>query len=972
MIDEWTKTTCPYCGVGCGVEVKIVNDNASTHVSTDKNIDDINIVGTNHKTATQFIVRGDDSHPANFGRLCSKGLSLGETITDEGKLLTPSINGQKATWDKAINHVADSFSKTIEKYGPDSVAFYVSGQLLTEDYYIANKLIKGFIGSANIDTNSRLCMSSSVAGHKRAFGSDTVPNCYEDFELAELVVLIGSNLAWCHPVLYQRLKAAKENNPHLKIVVIDPRKTDTCDIADLHLPIKSGSDVALFNGLLSYLSNFNYLDKDYIEQHTNNFSEAVFTAQKETKTTYEERFNFLTLANITGLSIHKIEVFYELFAKTEKSLSVFSQGVNQSSSGTDKVNSIINCHLATGRIGKEGSGPFSITGQPNAMGGREVGGLANMLAAHMDFPEENNPKSYDNWQAVSDFWQTKKLAKKPGLKAVDLFNAIDEGKIKALWIMATNPVVSMPDSNKIKSALEKCPLVVVSDCIADTDTTAYADVLLPAMGWAEKSGTVTNSERRISRQRSIVQADIITTDRPNNNLSSDNNVTSHKQLSEAKPDWWIISQVAKEMGFNGFNFKTPADIFREHATLTNVNNKGTRDLNLSALANITDEAYDNLAPCQWPLPSTTENKNTQKAKRFFANGDFYTSNKKANMIAVNYKSPVHAPCSDYPIILNSGRIRDQWHTMTRTGIVAKLGAHLSEPFLQVHPQDAETLALHDGCIANIDSKWGETKARIVITDKVNIGESFMPIHWSHTHAANGKACNVVSPDVDSVSGQPELKHTPINIKRWAHETNALTISKTALDKCFLDENFDYWVKQRIENGYLYYLASTQKSEAIIAVLQEKMHPIMGISIEFHNKKDKLYRNAKIVNKQLLAAFIVAPNINNSDYAWLNTLLVRELDTEIQRSLLSGVASASLLTGKQICACKQIGELTITQSLQEFLKSTISHDAHSQTTEKALESIRTCTGAGTGCGSCIPEIKQIIENFTPSRIDGAII
>lgn len=961
---EWTKTTCPYCGVGCGVEVKSIEVKSAEVKSVEEKKTNDNIAEGNNKTEPRFIVRGDKAHPANFGRLCSKGLALAETITNKGKLLTPSIDGQQASWDKAVDYVANGFLDTIKKYGPDSVAFYVSGQLLTEDYYVANKLIKGFIGSANIDTNSRLCMSSSVAGHKRAFGSDTVPNCYEDFELAELIVLIGSNLAWCHPVLYQRLKAAKEVNPQLKVVVIDPRKTDTCDIADIHLAIKAGSDIALFNGMLSYLANFNYLDHEYINAHTNNFNDALTSAQEDTNTEYNERFNFLTLANITGLSITQIETFYEWFASTDKTLSVFSQGVNQSSSGTDKVNSIINCHLATGRIGREGSGPLSITGQPNAMGGREVGGLANMLAAHMDFPDEGNPESYAGWQTVSDFWQAENLAKKPGLKAVDLFDAVGEGKIKAIWIMATNPVVSMPDSNKIESALKKCPLVVVSDCIANTDTTTYADVLLPAMGWAEKSGTVTNSERRISRQRSILQTDIITTDASNN----------HREVNQAKPDWWIMCQVAKKMGFNGFDFKTPADIFREHATLTGANNNGSRDFDISALANITNEAYDNLTPAQWPLTPITENQPTKKLKRFFADGDFYTNNKKANMIAVQYKAPAHAINADYPMVLNSGRIRDQWHTMTRTGIVPKLGAHLSEPFLQVHPLDAETLALSDGCIAEIKSKWGQAKARVAITENVNVGESFMPIHWSQTHASDGTVCALISPDVDPISGQPELKHTPINIEPWEHQTNAITISKTELNKNLLDNYFDYWVKREIESGYLYYLASSQKSEKIIAELQKKLLSIMGINIEFHNKKEGIYRSAKIVDKHLLAACIVAPRLNNDDYAWLDTLLAKELNTDIQHSLLSGVARASLLSGKQICACKQVGELTIRQNIQKFLGSDTMHSVYSNekyNADKTLENVKTCTDAGTGCGSCVSEIKQIIDTIIPAKIDEAI-
>ena len=508
----WTKTTCAYCGVGCGVEAKV---NAQGLLD----------------------IRGDKQHPANYGRLCSKGLALGETVSHEGRLLQPSIDGLDTSWDNALTHVATQFSQIIKDHGPDAIAFYASGQLLTEDYYVANKLMKGFIGSGNIDTNSRLCMSSTVAGHKRAFGSDTVPVCYQDLEKAQMVVITGSNLAWCHPVLFQRLKAAKEDNPALFIVVIDPRKTATCAIADLHLAIQPGADVALFNGLLAYLSEHKKTDSDYIQKYTQGFQAALDSAIDECT----DRDNLLSRLAVDEQTLN---AFYAKFAETEKVVTIYSQGVNQSSQGTDKVNSILNCHLATGRIGKEGMGPFSVTGQPNAMGGREVGGLANTLAAHMEF---GNPVEHS---LISEFWGTENLARAPGLKAIELFDAIDNGKIKAVWIMATNPVVSLPNSHKTIAALKKCPLVVVSDCIKDTATTRLADVLLPAQGWSEKSGTVTNSERRISRQRRILASP-----------------------GEAKADWWIVSEVAKRMGFgDAFNYLHEGEVFVEYAKMTTLGN----------------------------------------------------------------------------------------------------------------------------------------------------------------------------------------------------------------------------------------------------------------------------------------------------------------------------------------------------------------------------------------------------------------
>ncbi|MEL6337443.1 MAG: molybdopterin-dependent oxidoreductase, partial [Pseudomonadota bacterium] len=474
------RTACPYCGVGCGV---IATPDGQGGAAID----------------------GDPDHPANFGRLCSKGSALGETVGLDGRLLTPMVGGLEASWDEATTLVARRFREAIDQHGPDSVAFYVSGQLLTEDYYVANKLMKGFIGSANIDTNSRLCMASSVAGHKRAFGADTVPGTYEDLEEADLVVLVGSNLAWCHPVLFQRIAAAKAARPGMRVVNIDPRRTATSGLADLSLSLAPGSDVALFNALLSRIVEEGAVDDAYVRQHVAGFPEAVARAQAVSPA---------EVAAVTGLREAEIEAFTHLWIGSERVVTVYSQGVNQSSAGTDKVNAIINCHLATGRIGRPGMGPFSVTGQPNAMGGREVGGLATMLAAHLDVTE---PAHRD---AVQDFWQAPAMPTAPGLKAVDLFRACADGRIKALWIMSTNPAVSLPQADDVAAAIRACPFVVVSDILADTDTTRLADVLLPAAGWGEKSGTVTNSERRISRQRAFLPAPF-----------------------NARPDWRIVADV---------------------------------------------------------------------------------------------------------------------------------------------------------------------------------------------------------------------------------------------------------------------------------------------------------------------------------------------------------------------------------------------------------------------------------------------
>ena len=518
------KTTCPYCGTGCGVSASVGGDG-------------------------EVRVSGDAEHPANFGRLCVKGSALAQVLTQEERLLYPQIHGARANWDDALDVVASTFEKTIAAHGPESVALYVSGQLLTEDYYVANKLMKGFIGAANIDTNSRLCMSSSVAGHKRAFGADTVPGCYEDLELADLVVLVGSNLAWCHPVLYQRLAAAREKRGGLpKIVNIDPRRTATSELADLQLSLAPGSDVALFNGLVRELNKSAKRAKKFIADHTEGAEAALAEAKKWTPE---------KVAAATGLSLAELSRFYDLVIANDKTVTVYSQGVNQSSAGTDKVNAIINTHLLTGRIGKPGCGPFSVTGQPNAMGGREVGGLANMLAAHMDIDNA------DHRALTQSFWRSPAIAAKPGLKAVDLFKAIHDGRVKAVWIIATNPVDSLPDADFVRAALEKCPFVVGLRCGGKhRHRRATPMCCCRREAWGEKDGTVTNSERRISRQRACARR------RARRAPTGGRSATW--------PNAWGLRRA--------FDFDGPAAIFREHAALSGVDNNGTRDFDISAFA----------------------------------------------------------------------------------------------------------------------------------------------------------------------------------------------------------------------------------------------------------------------------------------------------------------------------------------------------------------------------------------------------
>ncbi|HJZ20418.1 MAG TPA: nitrate reductase, partial [Bradyrhizobium sp.] len=694
-----TRTTCPYCGVGCGV-LATPDANGAAAVS------------------------GDPDHPANLGRLCSKGSALGETVGLAGRLLHPMIRGDNGTmervaWSDALDQVAQRFGDIVKRDGPGAVALYLSGQLLTEDYYVANKLMKGFVGSANVDTNSRLCMASSVAGHRRAFGADTVPGCYEDLDQADLLVFVGSNAAWCHPVLYQRMLANKQTRG-TRMVVIDPRRTDTVGDGDLFLGLKPGTDTALFCGLLVHLADHGALDRDYIERHTSGFEAAVARARSMAG-------SVAATALATGLAERDVAEFFQLFRDTPRVVTLYSQGVNQSAQGTDKVNAILNCHLATGRIGKPGASPFSLTGQPNAMGGREVGGLSNQLAAHMGF----TPPDIDR---VRRFWKAPRIATHEGLKAVQMFEAIARGEIKALWVMGTNPVVSLPDADLVRAAMQKLELFVVSENVSSNDTVnAGAHVLLPALAWGEKSGTVTNSERRISRQRSFLPAP-----------------------GEARPDWWIVSEVAKRLGFAAaFDYTSAADIFREHASLSGFENNGSRDFDIGGLSAMSDEAFAEMGPMQWPM----RYGELEPQSRFFANGRFYANDQKARFIAPEIPTLRTETTAARPLRLNTGRIRDQWHTMTRTGTSPRLGQHLPEPFVEIHPDDANRFGVFDDGFARLVTDYGQCTLKVVVSARQQRGMLFAPIHWSDENTSGARVGALVAPFTDPFSGQPENKAT---------------------------------------------------------------------------------------------------------------------------------------------------------------------------------------------------------------------
>lgn len=870
-----TSTTCPYCGVGCGVLASRTAEGAVT-------------------------IAGDTAHPANFGRLCSKGSALAETVGLEERLLFPELGGKRISWDEALSTIAAQFMDAVQVYGADSVAFYVSGQLLTEDYYVANKLMKGFIGSGNIDTNSRLCMSSAVAGHKRAFGTDTVPCCYDDLEEADLVVLVGSNLAWCHPVLFQRISAAKEKRPTMRVVNIDPRRTATSELVDLHLGIAPGSDVALFNGLLHYLAVNGAADVAWIEHHTNGMEEALQVAAAMSLT---------ETAAACGLTLEELERFYRLFAATEKTVTAFSQGVNQWSFGTDKVNAIINCHLLTRRIGRPGMGPFSITGQPNAMGGREVGGLANQLASHLDIATTAHRAM------LAEFWQTQHLASSPGLMALDLFRAAAEGKIKALWIIGTNPVVSLVDAEMVKEALQRCPFVVVSDLTRHTDTAACADMLLPAAGWGEKDGTVTNSERRISRQRAFLPLP-----------------------GEAKADWRIISEVARRMGFGeAFAYQSPADIFREHAALSGkAAALAGHDFDLGVYAAITDEEYDSLTPFQWG------------GKRFFADGIFYTPDQRARFVP----TPVHLPATflstEYPLILNTGRVRDHWHTMTRTGKAARLSSHVSEPFVELHPDDASAHGIAPHTLVVVESERGRCLARASITERQQKGSVFIPIHWNDQFASEARVDTLMAPFADPVSGQPESKWTPVCVSAfkaawWGFVVMRKTPPHTA---------FPYWALARSEGGWRMELADDAPLADADLLATSLLQPHQCTQPEWLTYSDpatKRHRFALLEKGQLLGCVFIEPKPITLAREWLAGLLEEKtLDDTLRLQLLAGRAGVGAVdTGAIICSCFKVG----VKAIERVIASGEG---------VSVEAIGRLLNAGTNCGSCRPEIAQIIE------------
>jgi assimilatory nitrate reductase catalytic subunit len=874
-----TRTTCPYCGVGCGV-LAMPDGNGGAAIS------------------------GDPEHPANLGRLCSKGSALGETLGLEDRLLYPMIrcgkgNMERVAWSDALDHVAHRFQHIVARDGPGAVAFYLSGQLLTEDYYVANKLMKGFIGSANVDTNSRLCMSSSVAGHRRAFGADTVPGCYEDLDEADLLVLVGSNAAWCHPVLFQRMMLNRQTRG-ARIIVIDPRRTDTAGDSDLFLGLKPGTDTALFCGLLAHLADDGALDHDFIVQHTSGFEEALARAKSMAGSA-------AATALATGLTEADVGAFFQMFAGAPRVVTLYSQGVNQSAQGTDKVNAIINCHLATGRIGKVGASPFSLTGQPNAMGGREVGGLANQLAAHMAF----TPPDIDR---VRRFWRAPHIVTHEGLKAVQMFEAIARSEIKALWVMGTNPAVSLPDADAARDALKKLELLVISENVRSNDTVNVgAHVLLPAQAWGEKSGTVTNSERRISRQRAFLTPP-----------------------GETKPDWWIVGEVAKRLGFGtAFDFKSAADIFREHAALSAFENSGHRDFDIGALKSVSDEGFEAMAPVQWPIREGAEPQ-----ARFFAEGGFFATDHMARFVAPEIPSLRTETTAARPLRLNTGRVRDQWHTMTRTGASPRLGQHLPEPFVEVHPDDALRTGVTDGSFARVTTDYGQCTLKVVVSERQQRGMLFAPIHWSEANATAARVGALVAPFTDPFSGQPENKATPASITPYDFVFSGFALSRTPLKL----PAHAWWARVAVTGGHGYLLADN----ADLAGWQNWLRAQAGEDFaEYKDFGGGVYRGASFAGGRIETCLFIGPAHDAGDWNVVKNLFAADaLGDEQRRMLLSGKSTDGLASaGPVVCACFGVGRTTICDTIAAGARSAAEIGAELK--------------AGTNCGSCIPELKRLI-------------
>ncbi len=908
-----TKSTCCYCGTGCGVLIESAGEK---------------ITG----------VRGDPDHPANFGKLCTKGSTLALTMSPSalsGRARYPEMRTSRgrprtrATWDATLDHLADRFAATIREYGPDSVGFYVSGQLLTEDYYVFNKLAKGLIGTNNIDTNSRLCMSSAVTGYQKTLGVDAPPCSYEDLDHATCLFIAGSNTAFAHPILFRRIEAAREKNPALKIIVVDPRRTETAVFADLHLAILPGTDVALFHAMLHVMLWEEWIDRDYIAAHTDNF-DALRTIVREVSPA--------VAAEICGIEADDIVTAARWFAQSTSTLSLYCQGLNQSTSGTAKNASLINLHLATGQIGKPGAGPFSLTGQPNAMGGREVGGLATTLAAHRDIA------NVDHREEMMRLWGVERISDQRGHTAVELFDAAKKGGIKLLWIACTNPAQSLPDLTQVQAALENAELVVLQDAYRNTETAAFADVLLPATSWGEKDGTVTNSERRISRVRAAVPA-----------------------APEVRHDWEIVCEFARRLEMRLrpgkptlFPFDSPEAVWNEHRETT----RG-RDLDITGMSYA---MLDGEGPQQWPLPTGAA---TGKA-RLYEEGNFPTESGRARFFAERYRACAEKVDTRFPLALTTGRLRDQWHGMSRTGNVARLFGHAPEPRLAVNPNDLSRRGLRDGELVRIESRRGAIYCLVEASDTVRSGQVYLPMHWGKRFLGGQDSAGVNTltvPAFDPHSRQPELKHAAVKVT-----AAELSWHLTAFAACDDDENFLLDRLQPMQTGVAFFstvLIGRERPGVLVraahhgapsAAWLESLDKLLGLNHDMALRYEDARRASSrrmLIEKDFLRAVRLCgePGAIESG-EWLRDWLVAERPVaEIRRLLLSPATHAPsgfVLSGRVVCQCFNVTEDTISAALGEI-------GGEPKARYAALQAQLKC---GSNCGSCMPELRQLIEKVPP--------
>ena len=911
-----TKSTCCYCGVGCGVIIESKIENGHDKI---------------------IHVKGDPQHPANFGRLCTKGATLHLSAKLDNRALYPTMRltreatRKRVSWDTSLDYLAEKFAQTIEKYGPDSVAFYISGQLLTEDYYVFNKLAKGLIGTNNVDTNSRLCMSSAVTGYKATLGADAPPACYEDIDHANCLFIAGSNTSFAHPIIYRRIEDAKAKNPNLKIIVVDPRRTDTAQAADLHLAILPGTDVALFNGLLHVMLWEGLLDMAFINAHTNGFAEL-----KETLREYTPKM----VADICGIKEADIIQAAKWFG-TGPTLSMYCMGLNQSIHGTEKNAALINLHLATGQIGKLGAGPFSLTGQPNAMGGREVGGMANLLSGHRDL---NNAA---HRAEVAKLWGVESVPHNPGKTAIEMFDAVKSGEIKAIWIACTNPAHSMPDLNNVLAALNNAELVVVQDAFNNTDTCQYADVLLPASTWGEKEGTVTNSERRITRVNAAVAAP-----------------------AEARHDWAIMVDFAQRLELrlskksNLFPYTSTEQIFNEHAETT----RG-RDLDITGLsyALLTQQG-----PQQWPFAAGE----TIGKARLYVDGIFQKPDGKAQFVNAVHKGTADKTDARYPLHLITGRLRDQWHGMSRTGNVAQLFNHAEEPVIQMSSDDMMRRNLKNGDIVKVQNKRGSLVLPVQMSDEVQPAQTFIAMHWG-SQFMHGLGVNaLMPPNFDKTSKQPELKHTAIKLEKLELPWR-MTIMRSCQDLTLLTKvrsllkDFSYascglFGRESASNqaGMLILRAAheTAPDQALVAKIDTILNMTDDSPCLNYNDAKRDISKRILVESNLFSGKpeVTGVRLIGETLAadWLKDVMTAgAFSDEIHYKEFSRWALAPLNAppaaqrsrGKIVCSCLDVSQNEILENIE------LGAD---------LITLQNKLKCGTECGSCVPELKRLVHSSHP--------